>query len=110
MSPALLTLTCLLLLAHVFVNLYVCAMCLGGIFFEQILGSGFIALVILQITNFLATIPSLLLVDSFGRRGLLLWGASCMALAHCVAAVAYTVGCIPECSNAAAIIYVIAGM
>lgn len=91
-------------------DISMCAVCQGGIFFEQILGSGFLALVILQTTNFLATIPSLLLVDSFGRRGLLLWGASCMALAHCVAAVAYTVGCTPECSPVASIVYVVAGM
>ena len=82
----------------------------GGILFQSIIPSGgIISLLVLQIVNFLSTFPALIWVDKFGRRSLLLLGATGMVLGHICAATFFTVGCSTDsdenttCSDASGI-------
>jgi len=52
----------------------------GGIIFEDLVGNGLVALIILQTVNVFATIPALMYVDDLGRKYLLLRGSVCMAI------------------------------
>jgi len=65
----------------------------GGQIFKDVVGEGLISLLILQIVNFLSTIPAMYWVDKFGRRSLLLLGAAGMIIGHLVSAISFTAGC-----------------
>lgn len=65
----------------------------GGQIFQDISGDGLFSLLLLTIVNCVTTIPALYLVDAFGRRFLLLWGAVGMTIGHAVLATIFTVGC-----------------
>ncbi|ETV90075.1 hypothetical protein, variant [Aphanomyces invadans] len=65
----------------------------GGQIFKDVLGDGLTSLLILQIVNFVSTIPAMYWVDRFGRRSLLLVGGAGMVLGHLVSATSFTVGC-----------------
>ncbi|OQR97951.1 Major Facilitator Superfamily (MFS) [Thraustotheca clavata] len=65
----------------------------GGQIFQDVVHDGLLSLLILQIVNFLSTIPAMYLVDHIGRRTLLLLGAVGMVFGHIVSATAFTLGC-----------------
>ncbi|KAF0697426.1 Aste57867_11906 [Aphanomyces stellatus] len=65
----------------------------GGQIFKDVLGNGLTSLLLLQIVNFVSTIPAMYWVDRVGRRSLLLLGAAGMVLGHLVSATSFTVGC-----------------
>ncbi|EQC33064.1 hypothetical protein SDRG_09583 [Saprolegnia diclina VS20] len=65
----------------------------GGQIFKDVLGLGIICLLMIQIVNFLSTIPAMRWVDHHGRRKLLLLGAIGMVIGHVVSATAFTIGC-----------------
>jgi SP family sugar:H+ symporter-like MFS transporter len=65
----------------------------GGQIFESVASNGIISLFILQIVNFVSTIPAMHWVDRFGRRSLLLLGAMGMVAGHVVAGISFSVGC-----------------
>lgn len=65
----------------------------GGIIYESILGKGIISLLVLSGTNFMSTIPALLLFDRLGRRKLLIFCGLFMVLGHLVAATVFITGC-----------------
>ncbi|OQR85685.1 Major Facilitator Superfamily (MFS) [Achlya hypogyna] len=65
----------------------------GGQIFKDVVGDGLTSLLILQIVNFISTIPAMYWVDQVGRRKLLLLGAVGMVIGHLVSAIAFTAGC-----------------
>ncbi|CAK4086723.1 unnamed protein product [Aphanomyces euteiches] len=65
----------------------------GAQIFKDVLGDGIAILLLLQIINFLSTIPAMYYIDKTGRRGLLLLGAAGMTLGHLVFGIAFTAGC-----------------
>jgi len=71
----------------------------GGLFFQDIVGSGIVSLLVLQVVNFLSTIPAMYWVDRFGRRSLLLVGAVGMIIGLVVAATTFTFGCSGDADN-----------
>jgi len=71
----------------------------GGLFFQDIVGSGIVSLLVLQVVNFVSTIPAMYWVDRFGRRSLLLVGAVGMVIGLLVAATTFTFGCSGDADN-----------
>ncbi|OQR83741.1 Major Facilitator Superfamily (MFS) [Achlya hypogyna] len=65
----------------------------GGQIFNDVVGLGIVCLLMIQIVNFVSTIPAMYWVDRFGRRLLLLVGGVGMVLGHVVSATAFTIGC-----------------
>jgi len=66
----------------------------GGQIFQDVVGNnGIVSLLILQIVNFVSTIPAMYWVDRVGRRRLLLLGGVGMVIGHLVSAIAFTAGC-----------------
>ncbi|OQR81588.1 Major Facilitator Superfamily (MFS) [Thraustotheca clavata] len=65
----------------------------GGQIFQDVVHDGLLSLLILQIVNFVSTIPAMYFVDRVGRRTLLLIGAVGMVFGHIVSATAFTFGC-----------------
>ncbi|OQR82373.1 sugar transporter, partial [Achlya hypogyna] len=73
----------------------------GGQIFQDIVpGGGIVSLLILQIVNFVSTIPAMYLVDKVGRRNLLLFGAAGMVVGQLVTAIAFSAGCHGNTDNA----------
>ncbi|ETV63671.1 hypothetical protein H257_19395 [Aphanomyces astaci] len=71
----------------------------GGQIFKDVLGDGLTSLLILQIVNFVSTIPAMYWVDRYGRRSLLLLGGAGMVVGHLVSATSFTVGCQGDTSD-----------
>ncbi|EQC33654.1 hypothetical protein SDRG_08758 [Saprolegnia diclina VS20] len=65
----------------------------GGQIFKDVVGDGLTSLLILQIVNFVSTIPAMYWVDKIGRRKLLLLGGAGMVIGHLVSAIAFSAGC-----------------
>ena len=65
----------------------------GGQIFQEVVGNGIISLLILQIVNFLATIPGMYWVDRYGRRSMLLCGGVGMVISHLLSAIIFSAGC-----------------
>ncbi|OQS05925.1 Major Facilitator Superfamily (MFS) [Thraustotheca clavata] len=65
----------------------------GGQIFKDVLGLGIICLLMIQIVNFVSTIPAMYWVDHYGRRRLLLIGGVGMVIGHLVSAISFTAGC-----------------
>ncbi|OQR86399.1 Major Facilitator Superfamily (MFS) [Achlya hypogyna] len=65
----------------------------GGQIFKDVVGDGLTSLLILQIVNFVSTIPAMYWVDKIGRRSLLLIGGVGMVIGHLVSAISFTAGC-----------------
>ncbi|KAG9414969.1 hypothetical protein AC1031_008384 [Aphanomyces cochlioides] len=65
----------------------------GGQIFKDVLGDGIGVLLLLQIINFLSTIPAMYWVDRTGRRTLLLLGGAGMVFGHLVAGISFSAGC-----------------
>ncbi|EQC33653.1 hypothetical protein SDRG_08757 [Saprolegnia diclina VS20] len=87
----------------------------GGQIFKDVLNQGIICLLMIQIVNFLSTIPAMRWVDSYGRRSLLLIGGIGMVVGHVVSATAFTIGCDGDtvslgCSKSAGWVMVISTM
>ncbi|KAF0695546.1 Aste57867_13646 [Aphanomyces stellatus] len=85
----------------------------GGQIFQDVVGNGLTSLLILQIVNFVSTIPAMYWVDRFGRRSLLLLGAVGMVFGHLVCALSFTIGCKGDttdlgCSKSAGWVMIIA--
>ncbi|KAF0716707.1 hypothetical protein As57867_002700, partial [Aphanomyces stellatus] len=71
----------------------------GGQIFKDVLGNGLTSLLILQIVNFVSTIPAMYWVDRFGRRSLLLLGGAGMVVGHLISATSFTIGCKGDTSD-----------
>ncbi|KDO17623.1 hypothetical protein SPRG_16976 [Saprolegnia parasitica CBS 223.65] len=71
----------------------------GGQIFKDVVGDGLLSLLILQIVNFVSTIPAMIWVDRYGRRTLLLVGAAGMVIGHLVSATVFSVGCNGNTTN-----------
>ncbi|OQR88906.1 Major Facilitator Superfamily (MFS) [Achlya hypogyna] len=71
----------------------------GGQIFKDVVGDGLLSLLILQIVNFISTIPAMYWVDRYGRRSLLLIGATGMVAGHLVSATVFTAGCDGDTAN-----------
>ncbi|OQR85683.1 Major Facilitator Superfamily (MFS), partial [Achlya hypogyna] len=72
----------------------------GGQIFKDVVGDGIMSLLVLQIVNFVSTIPAMYWVDQVGRRKLLLLGGIGMVVGHLVSAIAFTAGCDGDTDNA----------
>ncbi|KAF0742971.1 hypothetical protein Ae201684P_000492 [Aphanomyces euteiches] len=65
----------------------------GAQIFKDVLGDGIGVLLILQIINFLSTIPAMHWVDKTGRRSLLLLGGAGMVIGHLVSGISFSADC-----------------
>eukprot|EP00924_Labyrinthula_sp_SR-Ha-C_P014794 snap_masked-scaffold_43-processed-gene-1.86-mRNA-1 protein AED:0.00 eAED:0.00 QI:0/-1/0/1/-1/1/1/0/503 len=76
-----------------------CVFTFGGIIFASINKNAFLSLILLSGANCLSTFPSIFWLDSFGRRTLLLFGASGMFFCHLLIAASYDIFCEVEDST-----------